>query len=148
MAMDIGLQTRQLEELVDFAKRTSCDGKPLIENTVYRRQLAERMVEIEVARCFCYRLAHLVDRGADTITTTPYASALKVINSETGMRLAQTGCEIMGLEGQVGEGCGWAPLSGVYEHLCQSRVGLLLAGGSSAIQRNLIAWTGLKLPRT
>lgn len=148
MAMDIGLQTKQLEELVDFAKKTSCDGKPLIENALLRKQLAERSVEIEAARCFCYRLAYLVDRGADTVTTTPYASALKILNSETGMRMALTGCDIMGLDGQVAEGCEWAPLGGVYEHLCQSRVGLLLAGGSSGIQRNLIAWTGLQLPRT
>jgi alkylation response protein AidB-like acyl-CoA dehydrogenase len=146
MAHDVGLQQRELEELVEFTRQTSHGGELLIRNPVYRRQLAERAVEIEIARCLCYRLAWLLEKGED-VNTTAYASMLKAFNSETGQRLAYTGSEIMGLYGQVKEGSGWAPLNGTYEYLYQIRVGLNIAGGTSEIQRNLIAWTALNLPR-
>jgi alkylation response protein AidB-like acyl-CoA dehydrogenase len=147
MANDIGQQQREVDDLVCFCKETSRDGELLIKNPIYRHQLAECTIGIKVARSVCYRLAWLVQKGEDTVTTSAYASALKLFTSETGLRLAYIGSEIMGQYGQVEQGSKWAPLDGAYEHMYQNRLGLLVAGGTSEIQRNIIAWTVLNLPR-
>jgi alkylation response protein AidB-like acyl-CoA dehydrogenase len=146
MAEDIGASQRELEELIAFAKTTVVDGRPLIEDPIYQRQLAERSIELEVVRSLCYRLAWLVEQGTDAGAVMPYASALKVFDSESFQRLAETGSEMLGLYSQVKKG-EWAPLGGRYEHHYQTRLGLNIAGGTSEIQRNIIAWTALGLPR-
>jgi hypothetical protein len=52
----------------------------------------------------------------------------------------------MGLYGQLGD-CKWAPMEGSMVDLYQMCVGHNIAAGSNEIQRNLIAWGGLGLPR-
>jgi hypothetical protein len=61
--------------------------------------------------------------------------------------LANTGLEIMGLYGTLKYGTKWAPLRGKFEHMCQLNLGSTIGGGTTEIQKNLIAWMGLQLPR-
>jgi hypothetical protein len=58
-----------------------------------------------------------------------------------------TGCQIMGLYGQVKESR-WAALQGRFERYYQTCAGLSLAGGSSEIMKNIICLLGLGLPRS
>jgi alkylation response protein AidB-like acyl-CoA dehydrogenase len=147
MAHDIGSAQRELEELIEFAKTTFVHGKPLIENPIYRRQLAERTVELEIARSLCYRLVWLVEHGTDIEIAMPYASALKLFVTDKHRQFAENAFEMMGLCAQVKEGCEWAPMRGTYEYEYQTRLGLNIAGGTTEVQKNIIAWKGLKLPR-
>jgi alkylation response protein AidB-like acyl-CoA dehydrogenase len=41
----------------------------------------------------------------------------------------------------------WARLRGDFARLYQTCVSLNIAGGTSEIQRNIMAWTALQLPR-
>jgi hypothetical protein len=52
---------------------------------------------------------------------------------------------MMGLYGQIYESK-WAPLGSMLSAYMQAP-GMNIAAGSSEIQRNLIAWVGLGLPR-
>ena len=54
--------------------------------------------------------------------------------------------EIMGLYGQL-EGGPYAPMGGSMSELYQMCKGATIYAGTNEIQRNLIAWTGLGLPR-
>jgi alkylation response protein AidB-like acyl-CoA dehydrogenase len=74
------------------------------------------------------------------------ASESKVFGSELSQRLANAATEIMGLYGQV-EASPWAPLSGAMIDAYQLSLGFNIAAGSSEIQRNIIAWVGVGLPR-
>jgi alkylation response protein AidB-like acyl-CoA dehydrogenase len=62
-------------------------------------------------------------------------------------RLAQVGMQMMGLYGQLEFNTKWAPLKGKIERLYLTSVSGTIAGGTSEIQRNIIAERGLGLPR-
>jgi hypothetical protein len=75
------------------------------------------------------------------------ASQVKVFTTELVARAARTGLEILGLYGQLTPGSPHNRLQGWMEQLSQMIVGNLIAGGSSEVQRNIIALRGLGLPR-
>jgi alkylation response protein AidB-like acyl-CoA dehydrogenase len=60
--------------------------------------------------------------------------------------MANLATEIMGLYGQL-EDSKWAPLHGLMSNIYQLCMGNNIAAGSSEIQRNIIAWVGVGLPR-
>jgi hypothetical protein len=75
------------------------------------------------------------------------ASQVKVFTTEVVARAAQTALEILGLYGQLAPGSPHTRLQGWIQQLSQVIVGNLIAGGSSEVQRNIIAIRGLGLPR-
>ena len=138
---------RDLEELLGFCRETKRNGKTLAENPLVRHRLAQLAIEVDVGRAMSYRIAWLQEKGG-LIAAAASASAAKVYGTELTQRLACTACQIMGLYGQVKKGSKWAPLMGKFEGLLQFTPGMNIGGGTSEIQRNLIAWVGLGLPRT
>jgi alkylation response protein AidB-like acyl-CoA dehydrogenase len=70
-----------------------------------------------------------------------------VFCSELIQRLAQVGMQMLGLYGQLEFNTKWAPLRGKIERLYLTSVSGTIAGGTSEIQRNIIAERGLGLPR-
>ncbi len=54
---------------------------------------------------------------------------------------------IIGLYSLIKEGSKWSPLRGEFERNYQFCIGNNVAAGTSEIQRNIIAWTALGLPR-
>ncbi|MBE0415875.1 MAG: acyl-CoA dehydrogenase family protein [Dehalococcoidia bacterium] len=143
----VGVVKRELEELAAFCKETKWNGKTLSQNPFVRHRLAQLAIEIDVGRALAYRTAWLQEKGG-LLLSADAASAAKVYGTELAQRLAYTGYQIMGLYGQVKMGSKWAPLHGSYESSSQLCMGMNLAGGSSEVQRNMIAWFGLGLPRT
>lgn len=80
------------------------------------------------------------------IVSTTLASESKVFGSELRQQLSYFSTEIMGLHGQL-ESCPWSPLDGSMADAYTWCMGGNIAAGTSEIQRNLIAWVGLGLPR-
>ena len=81
--------------------------------------------------------------GLAVAATMP--SEVKVFSSELFQREAEFITTMLGLYGQVHDSK-WAPLGPVLSNHLQAP-GMNIAAGSSEIQRNLIAWVGLQLPR-
>ncbi|HEX5479530.1 MAG TPA: acyl-CoA dehydrogenase family protein, partial [Dehalococcoidia bacterium] len=64
---------------------------------------------------------------------------------ELNQRIARTGMKVLGLYGQLfGDD---APMKGRYESSYMTSLSSTIAGGTSEIQRNIIATRGLGLPR-
>ena len=84
------------------------------------------------------------DRG---ITLIHEASLAKVFGDETVKRIVTTGMEIMGLQGQLRPGSKWASFAAKMQHAYLVNPAWVIGGGSAEIQKNLIAWMGLKMPR-
>ena len=138
---------RDLEELVEFCKETRWNGQTLAQNPFVRHQLAQLAIEIEAGRAMSYHIAWMQEKGG-LLMAVHAASAAKVYGSELAQRFAYAGYGIMGLYGQVKKASKWAPLLGRFESASQLCMGMNIAAGSSEVQRNLIAWVGLGLPRT
>jgi alkylation response protein AidB-like acyl-CoA dehydrogenase len=136
---------RSLEELLAYVKTTKRGGKYLYENPIVRQKLAKLYIDIERGLALAYRVAWNQEKGK-LIFSPALASESKVFGSELAQRMANFGTEIMGLYGQL-EPSKWAPLNGGMIESYQICVGFNIAAGSSEIQRNIIAWVGVELPR-
>ena len=139
---------RDLEELTKFCKEIKWNGKTLADNPLIRNRLAQLAIECDVGRALSYKIAWMQETAGLGPEAAGAASAAKVFGSEMGQRIVYLGSQIMGMYGQVKAGSKWAPLSGKYEDAYQLAVGMNIAAGSSEIQRNLVAWVSLGLPRT
>ena len=108
-----------------------------------RGEVADRFIETEVMYNFSFRIISMQDRG---LIPNYEASTSKLFNSELQQRLANTGMKIFGLYSNL-----WdrdqGPLRSHFTHSYVMSVSATIAGGTSEIQRNIIATRGLGLPR-
>ena len=137
---------RELEELVEFCKEATWQGEALANSVLIRHRLAQLEIEIEAGRAFAYSVVCSQIKGG-IIEAAPLAASAKVIATELLQRLIYTGCDIMGLYGQVKDSK-WALLRGMFEKDYQLCIGLNMGGGTSEVMRNLISSMGLGLPRS
>ena len=135
---------RMMDELIKFAKETKVKDKPLAQDHLVRRRLAEITIETEVSRMLAYRVVWMQAKG---LIPNYEASMIKLYATELMQRVAHVGTQIMGLYGQLGIGSKWAPLKGAMEDVYLSTVGRTIAAGTSEVMRNIIATRGLGLPR-
>ena len=135
---------RDLEDLCQFCKEMQRNGQPLSKDPIVRHKLADLAIELQSGRQWSYYVAWLQSQNP---LTAVEASAAKLFDSEVMVRLANVGVEIMGLYGTLKKESKWAPLYGKFEAYCQLSLGFTIAGGTTEIQKNLIAWMGLGLPR-
>jgi hypothetical protein len=111
-------------------------------NRLLRYELADRMVETEVARMLSYRVASMQARG---LIPNYEASSLKLFSTELNQRIARSAMHILGLYGQLkGDE---APNKGRWLATYLRSQAYTIEGGTSEIQRNIIAQRGLGLPR-
>ena len=136
---------RTLENLVEYIKTNKRDGKNLYEHPTIRQKIASIFMDIEIGRALAYKIAWLQEEG-NLIFSPSAASESKVFSSELRQRIVSLGTEIMGLYGQL-EPSKWAPLGGRMVEGYQVSIGSTICAGSNEIQRNIIAWVGLELPR-
>lgn len=107
-------------------------------------ELADRAIEAAIARLLSYRVISIQARQQPV---TYEASIAKLYTSELDQRVASTGLKLLGLYGQLERGSLRVPLSGRLERLYLYSVASTIGGGTSEVQRNIIAIRGLGLPR-
>jgi len=91
-----------------------------------------------------YRIITMQSRG---LIPNHEASCAKLFTTELTQRIARTGLDMIGLYGQLERDSKYAPLKGRLERGYLRSVSATIAGGTSEIQRNIIAGRGLGLPR-
>ncbi len=129
-----------LEALLDYVRADAyLKGRSQI-----RRELVDRFVEFEVARWLCYRVAEMQSRG---LVPNYEASISKVMGTELQRQMGGTGLRVLGLVGQLEGDSKYAPLRGRAERWTLAGPSYTVAGGTSEVNRNIIATRGLGLPR-
>ena len=108
-------------------------------------EFADRWIEASVAKLLSYRVVTLQARGQ----IPNYESSMtKLYASELGQRIATLGMHMLGMGGQLLERKGrHARMGGRMGTGYIGAVSSTIAGGTSEIQRNIIAQRGLGLPR-
>ncbi|MFQ5825727.1 MAG: acyl-CoA dehydrogenase family protein [Dehalococcoidia bacterium] len=139
----VGTMQCALQELVDYVKNTRYGGRSLAQNPLIRHELAQRAIELEAMRTLSYRVLWLLSQGQ---VPNYEASAIKLYGSELAQRVAQTASTILGLYGQLAPGSPRAPFEGKMARFSLRSVSDTIRGGTSEIQRNIIAQRGLGLP--
>ncbi len=135
---------RTFDDIVTFVKEAGANGSTLAKQPRVRTKLADIHVQIEVARYIAYRIISMQNQG---LIPNRETSVAKVFGPELVQRCFNAGMQILGLYGQIKPNGKYARLRGQIEHGYLSSISGTIAGGSSEINRNIIANRGLGLPR-
>ena len=100
---------------------------------------------MEVGRLLVYRAATMAATGAMTAVE---GSMAQLFVHEAYTRAASDLLDVLGAPGALPPGEDGAPLEGMVEHASRHSTVTTIYGGSSEIQRGIIAERGLGLPRT
>ncbi len=137
---------KQIEALVENV--TTGPGKAQVEHGGVKRErhaIADHYIESEVMFNFSLRIISMQARG---IVPNYEASTSKMFHSEVLQKLSRTAIKAYGLYSNI-----WDPdeplaaQKGEFTQTNVHSVVMTIAGGSSEIQRNIIATRGLGLPR-
>jgi alkylation response protein AidB-like acyl-CoA dehydrogenase len=133
-----------VNELLRYAREEDEAANVIGRNPAVRYELADRYVETQVAQTMSYRVVSMQARG---VVPNIESSVNKLYSSELEQRIAATGVKLLGLYGQLNEGTKWAPLKGKVARMYLRATAITIGGGTSEIQRNIMAQRGLGLPR-
>ena len=109
-----------------------------------RQQMSQSYVEASVLMNFSLRIITIQAAGQ---VPNYEASVSSLFGSELSQRIALLGTKVLGLYGNLWDGEPRAPLEGTFAHSYVALIPFTIGGGSSEIQRNIIATRGLGLPR-
>ena len=130
-----------LEALIDYVRERDGGSSP----HHIRHELASRSIDFELGRWLCYRVAQMQSKGENP---NYEASISKVFGTELQRQMGQTGMRVLGMEGQLEPGSPYVPLQGRVERWALAGPSYTVAGGTSEVNRNVIATRGLGLPRS
>ncbi|MFD4632402.1 acyl-CoA dehydrogenase family protein [Streptomyces sp. NPDC058284] len=120
------------------------DGRRVIDLGWVRKRLAQAHTKLDAMKLLNWQMVNAVHEG----TLTPQdASAVKVYGSEVRRDAYAWLMEIVGAAGALKEGSAGAALHGDLERGYRSAVIFTFGGGNNEIQREIIAWIGLGMPR-
>ena len=141
---------QRLDLLCEYVKTAERDGEPLREDPVTRREIARLATDAEVARVLGLRVVSesmKTERTPGAPPPTVASSQYKLFATEFSRRLANASMDIAGPGGQLRVKTAGAPMEGRAESTYRYTVIDTIGGGSSEIQKNVIARRGLGLPK-
>ena len=142
---------QRLDLLVDFVRNEERDGARLRDDPVIRREIARLATDAEVSRVLGLRVVAASMKGEQVPGTPPpttESSQYKLFATEFSRRLASTSMDIGGPGAQLRVRVSPdAPMEGRAESTYRYTVIDTIGGGSSEIQKNIIARRALGLPK-
>ena len=132
-----------LEALIAAARSVSRGGRPAIEDAAVRDQIARFAIEAAALRYGGYRQLTKRLRGQPP---GPEGSMAKLVASELNLRIAEWTVALLGAPGQLETHAPGEPPGHWLARALMARAHTI-AGGTSEIQRNILAERVLGLPR-
>ena len=139
-AMATAIRVDKVLEQIRATLRT----RALTRDPLWRQRVADLAIACHIIKCAGLRA--LSDDLAGR-TSPGLSSAMKLACSELNQQLSSAGHELEGLHGALWRGSAHAPADGFWAHRMLYDRCLTIAGGTSEVQRNVIAQRVLGLPR-
>ncbi len=135
-----------IDAAVDWASsNTRPDGTRVIDDPAVREKLIRAMIDVEVCRGFAYHTASLASEG---VMFGVEGSMTKLFASETYKKHCRWFHDMLGVEGLLTHHEPDAHMGGLIEENLRHSPVTAIYGGTSEINRNMIAEGHLGLPRT
>ena len=137
-------QKRHYEDLLKTARHSRRYGEPVVTDPQLRPKLAQAYIDCELLKLNSYRALTRLLRGHPP---GPEGSIAKLQWAEMNQRLQELAVEIQGPHSQFYQGAETAPDGAYWQYgFLRSRANSI-EGGTSEIQRNIIAERVLGLPK-
>ncbi|MFC0601332.1 acyl-CoA dehydrogenase family protein [Streptomyces palmae] len=120
------------------------DGRRVIDLGWVRGRLARAHARLDAMKVMNWQMVDALQR--DTLTPQD-ASAVKVYGSEARRDAYAWLLEVLGAAGPLQDGSAGAVLRGELERGYRSSVVFTFGGGNNEVQREIISWIGLGMPR-
>jgi isovaleryl-CoA dehydrogenase len=128
----LGIAERAFDDALVYVKERKQFGRPIGSFQALQHRLADMATELEAGKLMTYWVASLTDEDPDRMLPKE-ASMVKLFVTETSKRIALEGMQMMG-------GYGYSSEYDM-ERLVRSTLVSTIYGGTSEIQRNIIAKT-------
>jgi alkylation response protein AidB-like acyl-CoA dehydrogenase len=139
----VGTQ-RALRGTLAYAKQAPAEETVLASSGVWKLDFVDRWIEADIARLFSHLNNSIQDKG---MVPNHEASMSKLFTTELNQKIAKTTLKMFGLYGTLWDRNRREGMKGRAAGGYLSSVSSTIAGGTSEIQRNIIATRGLSLPR-
>jgi len=138
------LQRRTFDGVLLMAQALERDGRRVVDDPVIRDRLVQVETRLVASELHGHRLLTMSQRGED-----PGLAGLvtKLFGTQLGYDLGKLAMDVSGGGGMLAPGEPCAPAMGMFGLAYMWSLGVLIAGGTANIQRNIIAERGLGLPR-
>jgi len=135
---------RQFDKLLQRARAQQRNGVPLSSNPLYRQRIADLQIDVEAMRLHALRLLsnaiHKRPGGVENMVA-------KLVGTELNHRMALTAMDMLGDYATLGRGEQRALDRGVWSAQWFGSIARMFGGGTSQIQKNVIAERGLGMPK-
>ena len=135
----------RFELLVEWLRTAEVDDEPVRADPVVRRRVARLATEAEVARLMGLRVVAASSKPGPPPTTE--ASEYKLYATELSKRVADASMDLAAPGSQLRVGTEDAPMAGRAESTYRYTVLDTIGGGTSEVQKNIIARRRLGLPK-
>ena len=135
----------RVNSLINRMKKETIDGKRLIDIPVYRDKLIAIQAKVTAFQSNSLRvLSSKINKGQDTKIA---GMIQKLVGTELRHELEGFAVDIMGELGTLYEDSPYLRDGGSWQFLYMYYLGLIIGGGTSQIQKNIISERGLGMPR-
>lgn len=138
------LSKRTLDGVIMLSQGMNLRGQPAIKDPTIRNRIVELETKVLANEYHGYRLLTMQARNEE-----PGLAGLvtKLYGTQLGYEVARLAMDTLGDRGMLAPGEPNAPAMGMFLTAYMWSLGVLIAGGTANIQRNVIAERGLGLPR-
>jgi alkylation response protein AidB-like acyl-CoA dehydrogenase len=138
--------TDRTRVLIEYVRKAKRDDRPLKADPNVRRLIAQIATDTAVAKALSTRFVCAAKSGSGKPPTVQ-SSQYKLFTTTLSQRVCRDAVDICGAAGQLRVDQDDAPVSGRFEGAYRATVNETVGGGSSEIQKNIIARRHLGLPQ-
>ncbi len=139
----LGTSQQTLSELVELARAIEYNGRPAIEDSAIRQQLAQFAIEAAAKK---YNGLRSLTSRLKGLPPGPEASISKLVSTELTQRMTRFAANLLGHYALIERNDPLAP-SGAWLLRILGCEATTIAGGTTAVQKNMIGERVLQLPK-